>query len=206
MVQARVTAIQGLVAASKYVDARTQLTALSDLNRRSGNSFDGDVRAQTYAVNFTWARTLYAQKDYTTAETRVDAALAVNRTGEATALKRTLAELRSKADTGASFDAALADIDKAIAAGDLLTAHRKMDAVANATTDQARLSQLDDRDQKIQDALKPLYDAGVQAYRDEDFKTAIDRLQIVVEIKVDYEQAADYLDKAKSKQKLLDKS
>jgi hypothetical protein len=206
MIAAHVTAIQSLVTASKFADARTQLTGLADLNRKSGNAFDNDVRTQTYSVNFTWAKTLYAQKDYATAEARVDAALAVNRTGEATTLKKSLTDLRSKADTGASFDAALADIDKAIAAGDLLTAHRKLDAVANTTTDQARIGQLDDRDQKIQDGLKPLYDQGVQAYRDEDFKTAIDRLQIVVEIKVDYEQAADYLDKAKAKQKLLDKS
>jgi len=206
MVAARVTAIQGLVAAAKFADARTQLTGLSDLNRKSGNQFDNDVRTQTYAVNFAWAKTLYAQKDYATAEARVDAALAVNRTGEASSLKKSLSDLRAKADTGASFDASVADIDKAIAAGDLLTAHRKLVAIANTTTDQARLSQLDDRDQKIQDGLKPLYDQGVQAYRDEDFKTAIDRLQVVVEIQVDYQQAADYLDKAKSKQKLLDKS
>jgi hypothetical protein len=44
----------------------------------------------------------------------------------------------------------------------------------------------------------------VQAYRDEDFKTAIELLQTVVGVQVDYEQASDYLDKAKSKQKVLD--
>jgi hypothetical protein len=44
----------------------------------------------------------------------------------------------------------------------------------------------------------------VQAYRDEDFKAAIDLLQTVVGIQVDYEQAGDYLDKARSKQKLLE--
>jgi len=195
------------VGASKFADARTQLNGLNDLNRKSGNSFDADVRTQTYAVNFAWAKAAFAQKDYTTSEARVDAALAVNRTAEASALKKSLTDLRSRTtDTGASFDAALADIDKAIAAGDLLTAHRKLDAVANSTTDQARLSQLDDRDQKIQDGLKPLYDDGVAAYQNEDFKTAIDKLSIVVEIKVDYGQAADYLDKAKAKQKLLDQS
>jgi hypothetical protein len=52
--------------------------------------------------------------------------------------------------------------------------------------------------------LKDLYDRGVQSYRDEDFKTAIELLQTVVGVQVDYEQAGDYLDKAKSKQKLLD--
>jgi hypothetical protein len=206
MVSARVAAIGKLVAAAKYSDARTQLTGLSDLNRKAGNAFDADVSTQAYSVNFTWANALFGQKDYITAETRVDAALAVKRTTEATALKRKLVDLHSKMDSGASFDTALQTIDKAIAAGDLVSAHRLLDTVANTTTDQSKLSQLDDRDQQILDALKSIYDQGVQAYRDEDFKTAIDRLQVVVSIKVDYEQAADYLDKAKSKQKLLDKS
>jgi hypothetical protein len=206
MVAARVGTIQQLVGAAKYADARTQLTGLADLNRRGGNEFDADVRAQTYAVNFAWAKAAYGQKDYTTAESRVDAALAVNRTGEASTLKKTLVDLRQKTTAGASFETALADVDKAIAGGDLVGAHRKLDALANATTDQAKLSQLDTRDQQIIDALKPLYDDGVQAYRDEDFKTAIDKLTVVVSVKVDYEQASDYLDKAKAKQKLLDKS
>jgi hypothetical protein len=206
MVSARVAAIGKLVAAAKYTDARSQLTGLSDLNRKAGNAFDADVSTQTYSVNFTWANALFGQKDYITAESRVDAALAVKRTGEATALKRKLVDLHSKMDSGASFDTALQTIDKAIAAGDLVSAHRLLETVANTTTDQSKLSQLDDRDQQILDALKAIYDQGVQAYRDEDFKTAIDRLQVVVSIKVDYEQAADYLDKAKSKQKLLDKS
>jgi hypothetical protein len=204
IVAARVDSIQKLVAASKYADARVQVTALNDLNRRAGNAFANDVRAQTYAVNFKWANTLYAQKSYSSAEARIDAALAANRTGEATALKKKLADLRAKADLGASFDAALQEIDRLIGSGDLLAAHRRLDAVANVTSDQAKLGQLDDRDQMIQDGLKPLYDQGVQAYRDEDFKTAIDALQTVVSIRVDYEQAADYLDKAKAKQKLLD--
>jgi hypothetical protein len=206
MVAARVGTIQQLAGASKFADARTQLTGLADLNRKSGNEFDADVRTQTYAVNFAWAKASYAQKDYTTAEARVDAALAVNRTGEASTLKRSLVDIRTKATAGASFETALADIDKAIAGGDLLTAHRRLVSLANATTDSARLSELDDRDQQIDSALKPLYDQGVQAYRDEDFKTAIDKLQVVVGVQVDYEQAADYLDKAKAKQKLLDKS
>ncbi len=206
MIAARVDTIKKLVAVSKFTDARTQLAALNDINRRAGNDFNSDVQAQSYSVNFAWAKALYAQKDYTSAEARVDAALASARTPEATALKRKLLDLRTKTDAGASFDAALAAIDQAIAAGDLLSAHRRLEVTANATTDQTKLDQLDTREQQIIDALKPLYDQGVQAYRDEDFKTAIDTLQVVVSIKVDYEQAADYLDKAKAKQNLLDKS
>ena len=44
----------------------------------------------------------------------------------------------------------------------------------------------------------------MQAYQDEDFKTAIEALRTVVGVQVDYAQAGDYLEKARSKQKVLD--
>jgi hypothetical protein len=203
LVTKRVTAIQKLIAAGSYVDARTQVNSLSDLNKRAVNAFDTDVRTVSYSLNFSWAKALYAQKDYPSADTRVNAALVVNRTDEASSLKKQISSMIAKADTAVTFDVALKDIDRLISAGDLLAAHNKIMAVANVTTDQAKLSQLDDRDQAITDKLKDIYDKGVQAYKDEDFNTAVDNLQIVVGIQADYEQASDYLDKATSKQKLL---
>ena len=200
----RVAAIQKLVAAGSFADARTQLATVSDLNRKLDNSFDVDVKKVAYDVNFSWAKSLYAKKDYTTAEARTDAALAVSRTDEATTLKRKLADIRAKADSGASFDTTVQDIDKLIAAGELVAAHRKIEALWKVTNDQSKQQMLDDRNQTIVSSLKDLYDRGVQAYRDEDFKTAIDVLQTVVGVQVDYEQAGDYLDRARAKQKLVD--
>ena len=204
IVAARNASIQKLIAASKFVDARTQVSALNDLNRRSGNGFDADVRNASYTLNYSWAKSLFVQKDYNTADVRVDAALSVKRSDEAAALKRQIAAVKTKVDTNISFDASLQDIDRLIAADELVSAHRRIDSLARVTTDQAKLTTLDERRQSITDKLKDVYDRGVQAYRDEDFKTAIDLLQTVVGVQVDYEQAADYLDKAKSKQKVLD--
>jgi tetratricopeptide (TPR) repeat protein len=204
LVTKRVTAITKLVAAGSFVDARTQVNALADLNRRAANSFDSDVATASYGLSFAWAKSLYAQKDYANADTRVDAALAVSRTDEALTLKRQISAQKAKVDTTVNFDAALKDIDRLIAAGDLATAATRISATSRVTTDQAKLGQLDDRQQAILAKLPDLYAAGVQAYKDEDFPTAITDLQIVVGVQVDYEQAGDYLDKAKSKQKLLD--
>jgi hypothetical protein len=203
MVAARSAAIQKLVSAGRFSDARTQVTALNTLNRRANNGFAPDVKNASYSLNWAWARYLYGQKDYTTAEVKTDAALAVTRTDEAAALKRKLSDLRAKADAGVSFDAGLQEVDRLIGAGELLSAHRKIDYLGRNTKDPDKQAQLDDRSQKIESGLKDFYDRGVEAYRDEDFKTAIDLLQTVVGIKVDYEQAGDYLDKARSKQKLL---
>lgn len=196
--------IQKLIAASKFAEARTQLIDLNDLDRKTANSYDADVRNASYALNYSWAKSLYAQKDYSTAEVRVDAALVVKRSDEASALKRQIAAVKTKVDTSVSFDAALQDIDRLIASEELVSAHRKIDSLARVTADQTKLATLDDRRQTITGKLKDIYDKGVQAYRDEDFKTAIELLQTVVGVQVDYEQAGDYLDKARSKQKVLD--
>jgi tetratricopeptide (TPR) repeat protein len=200
----RVTTIQGLIAVGKFVDARTQVTALSDLNRKLDNSFATDVKAASYNLNYTWGKTLYDQKDYATAQVKVEAALTVKYTAEAAALRKQIAELQAKAAASVSFEVSLKEIDRLMGAGELLAAYRKLDTMDKATTDDAKQQMLDDRRGKIMDSLKDLYDRGVQAYRDEDFKTAIDLLQTVVGIKMDYEQAGDYLDKARQKQKLLD--
>jgi hypothetical protein len=204
MVAARSAAIEKLVAASKFTEARTQVTALNNLNRKAANGFEADVRTASYSLNYSWAKSLYAQKDYNTADVRVDAALAVKRTDEAAALKKQIAAVKAKVDAGVSFDASLQEVDRLIAADELVSADRKIDSLARATTDQARLGSLDERRLTITDKLKGVYDRGVQAYRDEDFKEAIDLLKTVVGVQVDYEQASDYLDKAKSKQKVLD--
>jgi len=41
-------------------------------------------------------------------------------------------------------------------------------------------------------------------YRAEDFQKAVELLETVLAIDVEYEQAAEYLDKARTKQKLLE--
>jgi hypothetical protein len=204
LVTARTAAIQKLIANLKFTDARSQIASLNRLNRRTGNTFDDQVGTVSYSLNYSWAKWLYGQKDYDTAETRVDAALTVERTDEAVALKRRIVAMRTKADTGQSFDAGLKDIDRLIAAGELVSANRRIVSMARVTTNSDEQSTLDDRRQTILGKLKDIYDQGVQAYRDEDFKTAIELLQTVVAIQVDYEQASDYLDRARSKEKVLE--
>jgi hypothetical protein len=205
LVTHRVDIAQKAIAAGSFGDARTQVSALNDLNHKVANSFDTEVRQVTYALNYRWAVTLYNKKDFTTAEVKNEAALAAIKTDDARALRRKIADQKtSPVATAASFDASIQDIDSLIGAGELVAAHRKVNALAKVTKDQANMQQLDDRNEKILASLKDLYDKGVQSYRDEDFKTAIDLLQTVVAIQVDYEQASDYLDKARSKQKLLD--
>jgi hypothetical protein len=205
LVTRRVNVAQKAIAAGNFTDARGQVNALNELNRRADNSFNTEVSQVAYSLNYKWALDLYNKKDYTTAEVKNEAALAVMKTEEAQALRRKIADKTEQTSTTAvSFDASLQDIDNLIAAGELVAAHRKVDSLAKVTKDPAEMQQLDSRNDKILSSLKDIYDKGVDAYRNEDFKTAIDLLQTVVAIQVDYEQASDYLDKARSKEKLLE--
>ena len=204
LVAARVATFQTLLSEAKYADARTQLTGLADLNRKTGNNYDADVRTATYNLNITWARAYFALKDYPNADTRTDAALAASRTAEATALKKQITAIRGKADTAATFDATVADIDKLIGSGQLVSAQRKINALGRTTSDQTKQASLDTRAQAILDKIKDIYAQGVDAYRAENYKDAISLLETVVGVQVDYEQAGDYLDKARQKQKVID--
>ncbi len=204
LVAARVATFQSLLTEAKYADARTQLTGLADLNRKTGNNYDADVRSATYNLNYAWAKAYFAQKDYPNADARTDAALAASRTADATALKRQISDIRGRADTAATFEATVADVDKLITDGQLVSAQRKIDALARTTTDQTKQAALDTRAQAILDKIKDIYAQGVDAYRNENYKDAITLLQTVVGVQVDYEQAGDYLDKAREKQKVID--
>ncbi len=202
--QKRLAAVQKLIAAQSFAEAKGQLAQAADLNRKLEGSFDAEVRATTYTLNYRWARSLADQKEYEQAEVRVDAALAVKKTDEAAALKKRIVDSRSRAGTAASFEAALQDIDRLIARGEWLAAQRRIDAVSQGTTVAARLASLDERTAKIRANLERLYGQAVEAYRAEDFGTAVELLETVVAIDEGYEQAADYLDKAKAKKELLE--
>ena len=106
--------------------------------------------------------------------------------------------------TGASFETLLKDIDRLIGAGELVAAWNRPEALERSTTDKAKVAELDARRERIRGFLAELYARGLAAYREEDFADAIEALETVVRIDVGYEQAADYLEKARSKQRLLE--
>jgi hypothetical protein len=193
-----------LVQGGKYDDAKAELSRMSSLNAKLAGKRTPDVQNATYALYFQWAKALDAKGQILDADDKLDVALAAKKSPEAIEYKKKLAAKATSTNQEAAFANALPEIDKYIAKGDYLSANRRIDAASKLTKDKAKLDQLDALRQKMKDGVGGLYDAGVAAYRSEDFKTAIDKLSAVVGFNPDYEQAADYLSKAKEKQKLLD--
>ncbi len=193
-----------LVTASKFDDAKAELGRAVAIDSRLGHPSADVVVSSTYSLYFTWAKSLDAKAAYQDAETKIDLALAAKKSEDALALKKKLDGKTVTVSQASSFDAALPEIDKSIDRGDFLGANKRILAVAKTTKDKVKLGQLDSRRAKITSALADIYGKGVAAYKSEDFKTAIDQLTQVVGIDSEYEQASDYLSKAKEKQKLLD--
>ena len=192
------------VSQSKFEDAKAELGRVSALDSRLGHVHGVDVTTATYSLYFQWAKVLAAKGSAQDANDKLDIAISLKKSDEAAALRKKLKEKMASENKGPSFDAALPEIDKFIAKGDLLGANKRITAAARLTTDKSKLRQLDPRRAKLVAALGDIYEKGVADYRAENFKSAIEELSVVVGIDSDYQQASDYLGKAKEKQKLLD--
>ena len=200
----RLAAVRGLLGELKFTASKAEIAEMSELSRRSGGLGEEAVRTATYELNYRWARWLYDQKEYASADVRVKAALAAERTADASSLAKRISDALTKTETGVSFETTLKDVDRLIGAGELVAAHNRLQALERATDDPAKLAQVDARRERIRGFLADLYARGLAAYRVENFADAIEALETVVRIDVGYEQAAEYLEKARSKQRLIE--
>jgi len=200
----RLAEVRALLKQLKFTASKAEIAEMSALSRRSGGLGDAAVRTATYELSYQWARWLYGEKEYASADVRVKAAIAVQRSADATALQARIGEALTKTATGVSFDTSVKDIDRLIGAGELAAAQNRLEAIERTTTEKAKLAELDARRERIRGFLADLYARGLAAYREENFADAIEALETVVRIDVGYEQAADYLEKARSKQRLLE--
>jgi len=203
LVKRRLLSLNGLIDKGSFSAAATQLDLISELNDKLGGEFDDQVASAGYDLNYSWAGYYYDKRSYDRAEAKVEAALALKRGSEAQALLQRIVADRSKAEHGATFEDGIRIVDAALKRGDLGSAQRSVDYLAARTTDSAKTSVLDDRRAKIKAAVADSYSRAVALYQAEKFNDAIDLLEVVVAVDPGYQQAADYLDKARAKQKLL---
>ncbi len=198
------TGARQLVAKGRFAEAGKEAALVEELNRRLGRPFDDEIAELSYTLNYRWARSLLDRRDFSAALARANAALAARNTEEAAALRSRIQQARQQSLSGLSYEAGLAEADRLLAEGDLAGANGRLNSLARDTKDPARLAALEARRQKIRAQLPALYEKAVGFYREEEFGKASELLETVVAIDVEYEQAADYLDKAKTKQKLLE--
>jgi len=175
-----------------------------------------------YQLYFSWAESLYAEKKYQAAEVRINTALQVEKTQEATDLKNKIAKgtgtvtITSKPTTSSKtktvvpqrdYDAELPDllviIDATIEKGNLVKAWDLVNANMVQLKIQSNKTKLASRKTVILDKVKELYEDSVAAFNSEDYETARDGFRTIVRIDPGYEQAQAYLDRANIKLRVL---
>jgi hypothetical protein len=206
------------IEAGQFLEARDEIARLDALNRRLDYTHDAAIRGLEYSLNTEWARAALGQGQLGLAEARIDAALRARRTDEAQALRADILRERQRiaaqaaarsgarqaASAAAASEAALREVQDLVRRGELVAANRRIAALLASTEDRQTVAGLREQQTAVRARLPDLYTRGVDAYRSEDFKRAVDLLSVVVEIDVGFEQASDYLDKARAKQKLLE--
>jgi hypothetical protein len=204
VIDKRIGDLEKLRAAGSFAEARTQTAQLKELNAKAGRTFTEQLTDAEYALYFSWATHHEERKEWGEGEERARQALGLKRTDEAASLLKRLAAARSADERGAGFDTGLKNADAAIARGDLGGAQRAIATLAKAADSAERKQAVDARRKALGSAVAGVYERGVKAYREERFKDAIAALKNVVAVDAAYEDAADYLEKAQDKQKLID--
>lgn len=200
IIEKKLADIPGLAKQSAFSKAKAQLDLVLELNRKLDGSFSEQTNTVGHDLYLTWARSNYDRKDWDAALTRVEQALGFKRSTAALGLRR---QITDRPPELVPFDTILAGIDKHLAANKLIEARK---AIADASNNSAYANQasvLEGRSNQLKSALKELYAKGLAAYREEKFAQAIELLAPVYNFDSSYEQVADFLQKARDKQKVL---
>lgn len=203
IVRNRLGGVDGLSAKGSFEEARTVLALVKELDSKIGRAFAADIAKSEYGLYLSWARYHESRKEWSKADARVKAALAIDKGSDAIALQKRIGAAADAEERGATFEAGLKNLDAYIAKGSLVRAQRLLASLSKSATGPQR-SALDTRRRKMLDSLADVYAGGVSAYRAERFGDAVASFETVVAVESSYEDAAEYLEKARAKQKLLD--
>ncbi|MBN2532080.1 MAG: hypothetical protein JXB88_04265 [Spirochaetales bacterium] len=192
------------LAKNDFKGTESFLNACKEINRKLDAGYDGDIAGLSYDLYYKWANTLLAKKDYNGAEAKIKAALRAKRTDEAVALKNKISRITQDTEFANSFKKWLEEIDALIAKKDLIAAYDKIQSILSKTDDKNRIKELKAREEKVRNELAGIYESALKFYKQENYKEAIKLLKLIVHIDAHYQQAGDYLEKAESRQELLD--
>ncbi len=204
IVEKRLAGVDAQIAKRSFDEAKSALSLLKDLDSRIGGTFTPDIAKAEYRLYLAWAKYHESRKEWSKANTHIQAALAIQKGSEAVALQKRIREAADVEERGATFDAGLKNLDAYIRAGELLRAQHLLASLSKSTSTSEGRATLDQRRKKMIESVASVYDVGVKAYRDERFKDAVTAFETVVALDSTYGDAAEYLEKAKTKQQLLD--
>ncbi len=204
IIEKRLAGVDAQIAKRSFDEAKAVVSLVKELDSRILGTFAPAIAKAEYKLYLAWAKYHESRKEWSKANTRIQTALAIQKGSEAVALQKRIRDAADAEERGATFEAGLKNLDAYISSGQLLRAQRLLASLSKSTTTSAGRATLDQRRKRMIESLASVYEAGVKAYREERFKDAVADLETVVAIDSTYRDAAEYLEKAKTKQKLLD--
>lgn len=206
----KIEELRSRIADQYYTASLPEVNKLSDYNKKVNNVRQNEVNELQYFLYFEWAKYMYDKGDLDVAYSKVNAAIYFINKDEAYEFRNLInskleayREQRNAAALKESFNDFIDQLDALIADEELAIAYQRIIGIED-TLSSSQKRQVNERKSTIIGKLEPIYQAGVQAYIEENFAEAINKFGIVVEIDSSYEDAATYLDKAKAKQALLE--
>lgn len=190
--------------ASRFGSFEDDMKGIRFLNAKIDNRLKDPINQLHYRYYFQQAKTAFARKDYRRAEGHVNHALSVSRTQEALDYRSMIRERRRAVDVSREFSELLSEIDTTIEEGNLLEADTSLRQLKERAAGASQKNQVDSRLKTIRDRIPALYRRGLDLYQKEEYKQAVEVLEMVVALDASYEQAAPYLEKAKGRLRIIE--
>lgn len=204
IVAGRIGEINKTISSGKYREAEKAVESIQDLNKKLENEFDKELAAAQYRLYYSWAEANFKNQQFADAAARARKALGFQRSKEALAIIDKVSSQVSASDKESGFDAGLKKLDDLVARSDIAGSMALIQSLNRLASTPAQQKSIDTKRNKLAEVLPDLYTRGVAAYKSEDLAKAIELLELVVLVDSGFKDAQDYLDKAKSKKKLLD--
>jgi len=211
---ARAEGVERAIEEEDFEGAETQIGIYSEINALLDYCYDEELKRLQYALYFRWARFLIEKSQFDLAEAKIDLAIVAESTDEARSIREQILSEQQKVSKAraaqkkngrkVSGDEAIKEIELLVDSGELSKAYALIVRRLEKESDRENIQRLNELQGKIRGWVKWYYDLALAYYRQENFSRAVELFTRVVEIDRDYEMAQDYLDKAKSKQKLIE--
>lgn len=187
----------------RFADAEATASRAERTVRSVTNRPNPEIQSLKYDIYLAWAKDALSARRFQTATEKVNQALRIERTPEATELQGRISRTAAVRDYDAEINDILATVDSQIAQGDLTAARDTINTNLPRLRIQANKNRLEAKRATITEKLRVLYQEGVALYNEEDYEAARSRFLAVVRINADYEQAQAYLDRSNTKLRAL---
>jgi len=203
LIQKDVDSANTLITAAKFAEAEAALIHGERILTAVSQVPDAKFTTLKYQLYFNWSNSLFAAKKYVTADDRINSAIKVSRTNEATGLKAKIAKAAAEKDFDADLPDTLATIDALLAKKDAAGA---LDLIATTLPKlkiQSNKDKLEAKKVPAYAQIKTIYQEGISLYNEEDYLGAKQKFQTVLDGDDGYEQAQAYFDRTVTKIRAL---